>query len=122
MPARTLFLAMAIAALPAGGKAQAPAQAQAQSGACVIKSRSETLVVMVCPPRADAVAWRSAGQAACAARNICNVWIWDDATKAPPLAPRTDAGLSRANSGAAVAIWVNDSASLVLLRRAAPAR
>jgi hypothetical protein len=48
---------------------------------------------------------------------MCNAWIWDDPTKAPVKAPATDSDMPKGQAAAAVAIWVNDSNSLISLQR-----
>lgn len=75
-------------------------------------------MIMVCPVFADADVWRMAGEAACESKQACNAWVWDDDAKAPNKAPKTDAQLPKSTSAQAVAIWVNDSKSLVKLKKA----
>ena len=45
------------------------------------------------------------------------MWIWDDAALVPETAPATDAELPKDRTGKAVAVWANDSQSLVSLRK-----
>nr|WP_315430283.1 hypothetical protein [uncultured Albidiferax sp.] len=93
-----------------------PARADNTAGACAVKSRSAAVVVMVCPPRTAPDAFRLAGESACGDKLACNVWVWDDSAKAPDKAPDVDADLPKRQSGTAIAIWVNDSKSLVTLK------
>jgi hypothetical protein len=95
----------------------AHAQPQKPAEECTVKSRSDAVVLLLCPPQADAELWRMAGEAACSTRAACNAWIWDDATKVPDKAPATDAELPKQRTAAAVAVWVNDSKSLMTLKR-----
>lgn len=113
-----MFRPKLIAALCLGALAPlAQAQAAVPDQACTVKTRGATVLVMVCPAASDSSVWRAAGEAACGAAQRCNVWVWDDASKAPATAPASDADLPKAAAGAAVAIWVNDSKSLVSLKR-----
>ncbi|CAH1387212.1 conserved exported hypothetical protein [Candidatus Nitrotoga sp. M5] len=95
----------------------AHANPAATSKQCTVKDRSESLVIMVCPPHFDNTAWKDAGKAACVSALMCNVWIWEDAAKAPNKAPATDSDLPKSHVATAVAIWVNDSESLISLRK-----
>ncbi len=97
-------------------------QAKKQAGECTIKARSDAVVIMVCPVRSTADTWRVAGEAACESKQLCNAWVWDNNAKAPDKAPATDAELPKSSSSAAVAIWVNDSKSLVKLKKTAAAK
>ncbi len=92
-------------------------QPKKQVGECTVKARSDAVVIMVCPVRATADTWRVAGEAACESKQLCNAWVWDNNAKAPEKAPATDAELPKSSSSAAVAIWVNDSKSLVKLKK-----
>ena len=86
--------------------------------ACSVSDRSDTVVLMLCPGPLDEKVWIEAGRAACSPGRQCNVWIWDDKAKMPKRAPRTDADLAKEHSASATAIWVNDSQSLMRLRKA----
>jgi hypothetical protein len=109
----------AITAAALLGLTVSPARAQSATAGCEVKSRSDAVVVMVCPASSDADAWRKASIAACGDKPYCNVWIWDDATKAPTSAPARDADMPRSQAGAALAVWANDSKSLLSLKRVA---
>jgi len=85
---------------------------------CRIKVRSDAVVILVCPENASAEVWRAAGEAACGPKLLCNAWVWDDNAKAPDTAPVTDPDLPKKAAAQAVAIWVNDSKSLVTLTKA----
>lgn len=91
------------------------APAAVPSVSCAVKTRSERVVIMVCPPGLDREGWQSAGKSACEAGKRCNVWIWDDKKKAPADAPANDAEMPRDRTAAAVAVWVNSSGNLILL-------
>jgi hypothetical protein len=112
---KTQLLALAGAAL----LAQAPAAQAAPEAACAVKSRSERVVVMVCPASATPAVMKAAGQAACKDKTGgCNAWIWDDASKAPMKAPAIDTDMPKTTTGAARAVWLNDSQSLMEVRKA----
>lgn len=94
------------------------AQSEKTAGECSVKARSNAVVILVCPPLSNAEQWRISGSAACDTKQFCNAWMWDDNAKAPDKAPATDADLPKSSSGAAIAIWVNDSKSLITLKKA----
>lgn len=85
--------------------------------ACSIKDRTEKVVLIFCPRQSHEREWLAAGQSACPTGQHCNVWIWDDHSKMPSNAPKTDAELSKGHAASAVAIWVNDSQSLIKLKK-----
>lgn len=85
------------------------------SNECKVLDKTNAVIIMVCPRYYGKEAWKSAGEDACDSVEFCNVWIWDDVKKAPSTAPNTDAGIPKNNTAKAVAIWINDSKSLVSL-------
>ncbi len=85
---------------------------------CSTKDSSEQLALVLCSASTDQAALKAAGMAACKGKQVCNAWIWDDASKLPPKAPATDKELPKSATGAARAIWINDSQSLIELRKA----
>ncbi|MEX0730013.1 MAG: hypothetical protein WED00_14925 [Aquisalimonadaceae bacterium] len=85
--------------------------------ACSVKSRSDAVVIVVCEPGVSEQGLREAGRAACGDNAQCNAWIWDDSAAAPATAPARDADLPKDRSGAAVAVWVNDTGSLLTIKR-----
>lgn len=95
----------------------APAMTHAQQGDCTIKASSDAVVLMHCKPQRAEAAWVQAAKAACEPGKACNVWIWEDASKIPATAPKTDAELPKSATGAAVAVWVNDTANLIKLKK-----
>lgn len=86
---------------------------------CQVKVRSDAVVILVCPAMSSADSWRAAGEAACGPKLLCNAWVWDDYAKAPNVAPVTDAELSKTATVQAIGIWINDSKSVVTLKKAA---
>lgn len=112
------FLALALGAIAAPA---AIAQAMTTESPCKVTSRSATVVVMVCAPKMEQQALRSSGRSACGTLVDCNVWIWDDAAKAPAKAPARDADMPKDRAATAIAIWVQDSQSLITLKRAGTA-
>ena len=118
---RTLWLCLAIYGLaPTPASSATAAQTTPASATdCVVQAASENVTVLVCPPGLSREDWRAAGEEVCdSASGICNVWIWDDAAKAPRDAPPTDAELSPGHVRDAVAVWVDDAKRLMTLRRA----
>jgi hypothetical protein len=91
--------------------------ANANPSECVVKSRSEGVVLMHCKTNLEDKAWVEAAKAACQPGKACNVWIWDDLARMPTTAPKTDAELPKSATGAAVAVWINDSGSLMKLKK-----
>ncbi|SEO17461.1 hypothetical protein SAMN05216404_1134 [Nitrosospira multiformis] len=89
----------------------------APSSQCTIRDRNDTIVILVCAPGGNPESWRDAAQAACGSTLMCNAWIWDDPSKAPVKAPATDSDMPKGQAVAAIAIWVNDSNSLISLQR-----
>ena len=86
-------------------------------GECAARTGTGSVVVLVCPPGLEERAWREAGQKACATSGQCNAWIWDNPSKAPQQVPKTDAEITKAQAADAVAVWINDTQHLMLLRR-----
>lgn len=113
-------LRAAAAAAALAGVLCAPGAVLAQGSApavCTVRSQSEAVVVMTCEPRSDQALWRTAAAKACGQRLYCNVWIWDDVSKAPRKAPASDADLPKHVAAQAAAIWAHDTESFVSLRR-----
>ncbi len=94
------------------------AGARAEPGPCEVRSHSQKVAILVCPPALDANGWRDAGRKACADSNgVCNAWIWNDGDLAPTTAPATDGQLDRDAVRNAVAVWVDDSQRLVRITK-----
>ena len=85
---------------------------------CSVKDRSERLALVICPAGSSQSQLRQAGEAACAGKQVCNAWIWEDSAQVPAKAPATDTELPKAATGAARAVWVQDAGQLMELRRA----
>ncbi|MGM9481510.1 hypothetical protein ACS5PN_09995 [Roseateles sp. NT4] len=85
---------------------------------CKTKDRSELVAVVLCSANTDLAGLKAAGAAACKDKQVCNAWIWEDASKLPPKAPEADKDLPKSSSGAARAIWINDAQHLMELRKA----
>jgi hypothetical protein len=98
---------------------KAHAETAADPKECTIQDSSGAVIVLVCPPGLTQKEWQLAGQDACASINgICNVWIWDDYSKAPKKAPITDTDLNKEQVRNAIAVWANDVQRLMVLRQA----
>lgn len=85
---------------------------------CSTKDRSEQVALVLCSANTDQAGLKAAGQAACKGKQACNAWIWEDASKLPAKAPAADKDLPKASTGAARAIWIQDSEHLMELRKA----
>lgn len=119
MNASLKSLALATSALAMGSpvtSATATAAAAASDN-CTITSRSSAVVLMHCKANLDDKAWVEAAKAACEPGKACNVWIWEDLGKIPEKAPKIDTDLPKSATGAAVAVWINDSANLIKLKK-----
>lgn len=104
--------------LAAGLVTAAPWAAAQEATACEVRDRSPELVVMVCKPASNPTQWRAAAQAACGEeRSRCNVWIWTSLEDAPKKAPKLDADIPKQNTAKAVAVWANDTQSLLQVRK-----
>ena len=90
----------------------------AETPDCSVQSSNGQVVILVCKPGLDQLALRTAGEAACEqATGICNAWFWEDADIAPETAPASDADLDKDKVREAIAVWVHDSARLMLLKK-----
>lgn len=94
-----------------------PAASHAAQNDCTVKSRNSAVVLMHCKANLEDKVWAAAAKAACEPGKACNVWIWEDPSKIPLTAPETDADLPKSATGAAVAVWINDSANLMKLKK-----
>ena len=83
---------------------------------CKVLDRSDAVIIMVCPVK-DVALFQAAGKEACGLKQLCNVWIWDSETKAPGVAPISDADMPKVNAKQAEAIWINDSKSLMSIQQ-----
>lgn len=107
------------ALLPAmllSGTVAAEPQAAGKSQ-CSVRSSSELLKVVVCPPGLDEEALRIAGEEACGLAVLCNAWIWDDPAKAPTKVPEGQSEIDPKDAQNAVAVWFNDRKGLLMVRR-----
>ena len=94
-----------------------PLTAVAADSDCTVKSRSNAVVLMHCKAHLDDKVWAAAAKSACEPGKACNVWIWEDLSKIPEKAPKIDTDLPKSATGAAVAVWINDSANLIKLKK-----
>lgn len=101
------------------GFAAAHAESGTASSECSTRGDGDAVRILVCPSGLDRDAWRAAGREVCDdAIAVCNAWIWDDPDKAPRQAPVTDTDMSEEHTRHAIAVWVNDSERLMVLRQA----
>lgn len=110
-PLGGLVLMLAVAGSAAAG------DAKLGKSQCSVRDAEGSIRVLICPPGLDQQAHRVAGEEACGARVMCNAWIWDSADKAPKNVPSKDADIRPEDAGNAVAVWANDTKSLMLIRR-----
>lgn len=94
-----------------------PAVTHAAHDACSVKARSSAVVLMHCKANLKETDWAEAAKAVCEPGKACNVWIWEDASKIPAKAPDIDTDLPKSSTSAAVAVWINDSESLMKLKK-----
>lgn len=106
--ARMLVLCGAVGAVASSSLAS-----QAADHGCKVTSRSEELVVLVCPKGLKLEAWRDASVQACETRKVCNVWIWDNPADAPANSPAKDSDIPRASVDKVKAVWVNGVARML---------
>lgn len=84
---------------------------------CKLIDRSAAVALVVCDRTSTPEQFQVAGSSACAGKEVCNAWIWTDPTQAPSKAPARDQDMNKSNTGAAAAIWVQDSKHLINLRK-----
>ena len=101
-----------------GGMTVATASTIAAPAQCESKDSSAELALVLCDKGTGQAALKAAGQAACKGKTVCNAWIWEDASKMPAKAPASGKDLPKTATGAARAVWIQDSQSLIELRKA----
>jgi hypothetical protein len=84
---------------------------------CSTKDSSEQVALVLCSANTPQDALKAAGVAACKGKQTCNAWIWEDGSKLPAKAPALDKDLPKSATGAARAVWINDSQHLMELRK-----
>ncbi len=84
---------------------------------CDQASRSENIVLMSCSLDSNSEAWIDAAKQACGEDKTCNVWFWHRGVELPKTAPLKDIDLPKNLTSKAVAVWANDSSSLVTLKK-----
>ena len=84
---------------------------------CYTKDKSETIVLLVCSNDSHEAQWKNAGKAACESKNRCNAWIWGNPADVPDEAPLQDVMLPKNKTAKALAVWVNDSQSLIKINK-----
>lgn len=83
---------------------------------CKLVGRSDTVLLMLCEPGLGQEVWSLSGGLACGLQHRCNVWMWDDAANVPEQAPAMDKDIPKASIATAIAVWANDSKSLLVLK------
>ena len=84
---------------------------------CELKSRSDDVVLMQCSALPSDDDFKKVGQDACGDDSMCNVWFWGAGVNLPESAPEKDSDLPKSLSSQALAVWVNDSGSLLKLKK-----
>lgn len=109
----SIFVALCVLAIPAA----AVETASLETSRCEVVDRSSTTVLLFCAGNLSADALREAGSSVCMMRNQCNAWIWADRQRVPSKAPAAQEHLPESARASASAIWINESQSLIILRR-----
>ena len=94
--------------------------ATASAGECNLVSRSDDVVLMQCSDDANQQTWVTAAKAICLEDSRCNVWFWPAAVTLPQKAPQKDIELPKSLTSQATAVWANDTATLLQLKKKAP--
>lgn len=84
---------------------------------CELKSRSNDVILMQCSASPSDDDFTKVGQDACGDDSACNVWFWGAGVDLPENAPEKDSDLPKSLSSQALAVWVNDSGSLLKLKK-----
>lgn len=84
---------------------------------CEEQSRSENLVLMNCERGVSVDVLKETGRNVCGDDQTCNVWFWEDRKDIPAVAPLLDSELPKSLASSATAVWVNDSDSLLQLKK-----
>ena len=84
---------------------------------CERVNRSDNVVLMSCAQVVDAEAMVAVAKEECGEDKTCNVWFWSSEVGLPDTAPATDAELPTALTSKALAVWANDSGSLMTLKK-----
>lgn len=84
---------------------------------CKLASRSADVVLMQCAQVSDTEVMVAAAKKECGDDASCNVWFWNSDIALPEVAPEKDVGLPKALTSSAVAVWANDSSSLLSLKK-----
>lgn len=86
---------------------------------CELVRRSEDVVLMHCQEATATETLVEAGKKVCGDDTRCNVWFWNSDVTLPESAPETDVELPKTLTSQALAVWANDSESLLTLRKQA---
>lgn len=84
---------------------------------CKLVSRSADVVLMHCTQESDTEVMVAAAKKECGEDARCNVWFWNSDVALPEVAPEKDVGLPKTLTASALAVWANDSASLLTLKK-----
>lgn len=83
---------------------------------CEEASRSDAIILMNCSADSTSETWVNAAKNACGDDKSCNVWFWPKGIELPTTAPLTDVELPKSLTSKALAVWANDSSSLLTLK------
>jgi len=84
---------------------------------CKLVSRSKDVALMQCSKDAHQDTWVASAKAICLDDSRCNVWIWPTEVQLPEQAPDTDMELPKSLTSQALAVWANDTATLLQLKK-----
>lgn len=87
---------------------------------CKLVSRSNDVALMQCSKDAHQDRWVASAKAICLDDSRCNVWIWSTDVQLPQQAPDTDIELPKSLTSQAIAVWANDTATLLQLKKKTP--
>lgn len=84
---------------------------------CELKGENGMVSMLLCPEGLEAEAYAAEGRIACEGRAPCGAWIWTNAEAIPAEAPDAHDKLPKESVQQAIAIWVNDTAQLMMLQK-----
>lgn len=112
-----LTLLPVLAATPMTVPAEPEEPSPASADECTVRPGGMSTQVVICPPGLEMHAWRDAGMKACQSIRGCTALIWDDDAHAPQIPPLPDAKMPPEQAASIVAMWINDSQEIVLVRQ-----
>ena len=115
---RTRAVVVGLVLAASGAAAQTDDGTDAVAPLCELKGANGMVAMLLCPEDLSEQAYADEGRIACDGRAPCGAWIWTDAAVIPDEAPDAHDKLPPESVRAAVAIWLNDNAQLMMLEQA----